>query len=175
MKKNTRNLQKKIEIKSELERISNKTLLIFTISLISEIILLFLYSAFQGVGSYIAKIQGFVTTIAVLGFIAFVSLLVSGLIIKNKKGASLLTKRLIDWSIASLAISFAAFIIYPIDIVTSLFSLIGLANKGGVLAMKMSVIAGSKATLAVIIGVAVYVIVMFVYYGIRTKKIKNSK
>ena len=74
-----------------------------------------------------------------------------------------------------MAISFAAFIIYPIDIVTSLFSLIGLANKGGVLAMKMSVIAGSKATLAVIIGVAVYVVAMFVYYGIRTKKIKNSK
>ncbi len=176
MKKNTsKSLQKKIEIKNELERISNKTLLIFTMALISEIVLLFLYSAFQGVGSYIAKLQGFVTFMSVLGFAAFIGLLVSGLIIKNKRGESLLTKRLIDWSIFSLAVSVASFIIYPIDIVTGLFSVIGLANKGGVIAMKLSSVMGSKAVLAVIIAVAVYVVAMFIYYHIRANKVKNSK
>ncbi len=176
MKKNTsKSLQKKIEIKNELERISNKTLLVFTMALISEIVLIFLYSAFQGVGSYIAKLQGFVTFMSVLGFVAFAGLLAAGLIIKSKKGASILTKRLIDWSIFSAAVCVAAFIIYPIDIVTTLFSMIGLANKGGVIAMKLSSIMGAKSILFVIIGVALYTTVMFIYYHIKTKKIKNSK
>lgn len=174
-KNNSKSLQKKLEIKNELERISNKTLLIFTMALVSEIVLIFLYSAFQGVGSYVAKLQGFVTFMSVFGFVAFLGLLVSGLIIMKNKGASILTKRLIDWSIASLALSVAAFIIYPIDIVTTVFSAVGLANKGGVIAMKMSSFMGSESVLFVIIGVAVYTAVMFIYYHIITNKIKNGK
>ena len=176
MKKNTsKSLQKKIEIKNELERISNKTLLVFTMALISEILLIFLYSAFQGVGSYIAKIQGFVTFMSVLGFVAFSGLLISGFIIRNKKGESIIAKRLVDWSIFSAAVCISSFIIYPIDIVTTVFSMIGLANKGGVIAMKLSSVMGAKSVLFVIICVAVYTAAMFIYYNIKSKKIKNSK
>lgn len=176
MKKNTRqNIQKKAEIKNEVEHLSNKSLIIFTVALICEIVLLFLYSAFQGVGSYISKLQTFVTTVSIIGLILFAAMILISVILKKKKGASALTSGLMSWSFVALAVSVCSFVIYPIDIVTGLFTAIGLANKGGVLALKLSSIMGSKAILVIMLALIVYVIAMFVYYGIKMKKVKNSK
>ncbi len=173
MGKNTKkDIQKKAEIKNQLERISNKTLVIFTVSLIFGIVLLFLYTAFKGVGTYIPKLQGFVTFVSVFTFIGFIALFVTALMLKKKNGVR---ESLKNWSIVALVISVCSFFIYPVDIVTSLFSMIGLANKGGVIAMKLSKIMGSTAILTIIIGLIVYVIGVFIYYNIKSNKIKNNK
>ena len=82
---NARNIQRKVEIKNELEHISNKSLVIFTVALISEIVLLFLYSAFSGIGSHLSKLQGFVTTVSIIGFIGFLAMFISAIML-NKKG-----------------------------------------------------------------------------------------
>ena len=173
MGKNTKkDIQKKAEIKNQLEHISNKTLVIFTVSLISGIVLLFLYTAFKGVGTYIPKLQGFVTFVSVFAFISFVALFVTSEILKKKNS---IRESLKNWSIVSFVISICSFFIYPVDIVTSLFSMIGLSNKGGVIAMKLSSVMGSTAILAIIAGLIVYVIAVFIYYNIKSNKIKNNK
>ena len=171
-KNTTKDIQKKAEIKNQLEHISNKTLIIFTVSLISGILLLFLYTAFKGVGTYIPKLQGFVTFVSVFAFISFIALLVISKMLKKKNSVR---ESLKNWSIVSLVISVCSFFIYPVDIVTSLFTMIGLSNKGGVIAMKLSKIMGSTAILAIIIGLIIYVIGVFIYYNIKSKKIKNNK
>lgn len=171
-KNTTKDIQKKAEIKNQLEHISNKTLIIFTVSLISGIVLLFLYTAFKGVGTYIPKLQGFVTFVSVFSFISFIALLVISKMLKKKNSVR---ESLKNWSIVSLVISVCSFFIYPVDIVTSLFTMIGLSNKGGVIAMKLSKIMGSTAILAIIIGLIIYVIGVFIYYNIKSKKIKNNK
>lgn len=171
-KNTTKDIQKKAEIKNQLEHISNKTLIIFTVSLILGIVLLFLYTAFKGVGTYIPKLQGFVTFVSVFAFISFIALLVISKMLKKKNSVR---ESLKNWSIVSLVISVCSFFIYPVDIVTSLFTMIGLSNKGGVIAMKLSKIMGSTAILAIIIGLIIYVIGVFIYYNIKSKKIKNNK
>lgn len=175
MKKTKRDIQKKIEIKNELERISNKTVLIFTVSLVCEIVLLFLYTAFKGVGSHIPKLQSFVTVMSVIGFICFAALILSSCTLKKKQGNAIIVKKLKDWSIVSIVVSIASFFIYPVDIVTGLFTAIGFANKGGVIAMKLTKFMGPVAILAIIVGIVIYVIGMFIYYNIKSNKIKNSK
>ena len=172
MGKNTKkDIQKKAEIKNQLEHISNKTLVIFTVSLISGIVLLFLYTAFKGVGSYIPKLQGFVTFVSVFALISFIAMLIVSLVLKKNE----VSRGLKNWSFVALAISVCSFFIYPVDIVTGLFSMIGLSNKGGVIAMKLSKIMGSTAILAIIIGLIIYVTIVFIYYNIKSNKIKKNK
>ena len=176
MKKNMKkNIQRKAEIKNELEHISNKSLIIFSVSLICGIILIFLYSAFQGVGSYIPKLQAFVSGVAIFALAVAFGLAVASKVVNNKKSTSVLSYSFKNWSIVALVVSICSFFIYPIDIVTGIFNSIGLANKGGVIAMKLANLMGPKAILAIIIGLVIYVIAMFVYYGIKSKKIKNNK
>ena len=172
---NARNIQRKAEIKNELEHISNKSLVIFTVVLISEIILLFLYSAFSGVGSHLSKLQGFVTAVCFIGFIGFLAMIITSLVLDKKKGSKKVIASLKNWSIVSLVISICSFFIYPIDVTTILFSMIGLANKGGVIALKLSGLDEQKVILVIIALLAVYVAGMFIYYGIKSKKIKNKK
>lgn len=172
MGKNTKkDIQKKAEIKNQLEHISNKTLVIFTVSLISGIVLLFLYTAFKGVGSYIPKLQGFVTFVSVFALISFIAMLIVSLVLKKNE----VSRGLKNWSFVALAVSVCSFFIYPVDIVTGLFSMIGLSNKGGVIAMKLSNIMGSTAILAIIIGLIIYVTIVFIYYNIKSNKIKKNK
>ncbi|MBR4892900.1 MAG: hypothetical protein IKZ35_02835 [Clostridia bacterium] len=162
-------IQKRKEIKQELDILSNKLLMMFTISLILGIVLIFLHSAFMGYGSHIPKVQGFVTFISTLGFILFLALLISSFIVNKKIKVSLR-----NWSIVSLVIGTGAFFVYPIDIVSSFFSLIGLPNKGGVLAVKLSNIMGTKAIKVILIGLVIYVIGMFIYYTVKGNKIKSK-
>lgn len=176
MKKNMKkNIQRKIEIKNELEHISNKSLIIFSVALVFEIILLFLYTAFKGVGTYIPKLQAFITGVSVFALAAFVVLMVVYNSFKNKKRTTVKAKSFKNWSFVALAISVCSFFIYPIDIITGIFNTIGFANKGGVIAMKFAKVMGPTAILAIIIGILVYVIGMFVYFNILSNKIKNNK
>lgn len=175
MKKTKKDFQKKFEIKNELERISNKTVLIFTVALVCEIVLLFLYTAFKGVGTHIPKLQSFVTVMSIIGLLLFVGLLLASAIVKKNSSKAVLAKKLKDWSIVSIVLCVASFFIYPVDIVTGIFTGIGLANKGGVIAMKLTKFMGPTAILAIIIGIIIYVIGMFIYYHIKSKKIKSSK
>lgn len=176
MKKNIRkNIQRKIEIKNELEHISNKSLIIFSVALVFEIILLFLYTAFKGVGSYIPKLQAFITGVSVLSLIAFVALIAIYSSLKNKKRSVNTSISFKNWSFVALAISVCSFFIYPIDIITGIFNTIGFANKGGVIAMKLAKIMGPTAILVIIVGILIYVIGMFIYFNILSNKIKNNK
>lgn len=173
---NARNIQRKVEIKNELEHISNKSLVIFTVALISEIVLLFLYSAFSGIGSHLSKLQGFVTTVSIIGFIGFLAMFISAIMLNKKGGKKKIIASLKNWSIVSLIISVCSFLVYPIDITTGFFKIIGLANKGGVLALWLSEkLNEQKVILALIILLAVYVVGMFIYYNIKSNKIKNKK
>ena len=112
MKKNTKlkeNAKKRLAKEKELERLSNKELIVFTCGLVVEVILMFFYSALK---SNVAVKAGW--TLVVLSgilFLGFIALLVSGILLNKKSEKEKTAKSLINWGIFSLASSVGALFI----------------------------------------------------------------
>ena len=174
-KNDIKRIQRKKEVKAELDYISNKSLTMFTVSLMCGIVLLFLYSAFQGYGSHTAKVQGFVTSMAIIGGIGFLGLMIASFITGRKESKKKIAVSLRNWGIVSLVIGIASAYIYPVDLIVDLFKVIGMENKGGALAVKVVNGMGTVAIKRLLIALVIYVVVMFVYYQIKANKIKNKK
>lgn len=168
------NIQKKIEKKREIERLSNKSLTVFTVALFCEVILMFLYSALNGSGAYRNAVEDFIAVFSAVSFVSFIGLLVASLIIKNKKGKSALTVGLRNWSFFALAVSFGSFLMVARVIIPVLFGAVGLANLGGAITVKIVRFTGSFAAGIIMLAIAIYVVAIFVFYNMKIKKIKKS-
>ncbi len=174
MKKNTKfaeNAKKRIAREKELERLSNKELIVFTCGLVAEIVLMFFYSALK---SAVAVKAGWTLVVLSGVFMAgFIALLVSGIVLAkkgDKKAASLK-----NWSFLSLAASLSALLISSGRIIAAI------AEKTG---WDLSVSWGrffvygqyQPKSMAVyfMIAVAVYVIAAMIYFGVKSYKVKKG-
>ena len=176
MKKNTKmaaNAKKRMEKEKELERLSNKELIIFTIGLIAEVLLLFFYSALK---STVAVKAGWV----LVGFsgaflIGFIALLVAGSVAK-KGNAEMKAKSLKNWSFCSLAFAIGAFLLSAGRLVEACASAFGWDISTNILRYFVSGNPLQPRQMAVylIIAVAVYVIASMVYFAVKSNKIKKS-
>lgn len=169
------NIQRKIEKKREIEKLSNKSLTIFTVALCCEVILMFLYSALNGSGAYRNAVEDFVAIVSYCTFVFFVILLVSSLVVKAKKGKCKTVSVLRNWGFFTLAVSIAAFLMVSRVMIPQIFSFFGLANLGGVITVKTVRFSGAFAATAIMIATAIYVILAFVYYDMKVRKVKKSK
>ena len=168
-------MQKKIEIKKEIEKLSNKSLTIFTVALFCEVILMFLASALNGSGAYRSGLDDFVSVTCGVCLGAFILMVVAYFVMKNKKVNVELTKQFMNWGYVVLAVSVGSFFISAPTISPAVFSFIGLTNLGGALAVKMVRFSGTTASDGIMVIVAIYVVAMFVYYNMKANKIKKSK
>ena len=168
------NIQKKIEKKREIEKLSNKSLTVFTVALFCEVILMFLYSALNGSGAYRNAVEDFIAVLSVIAFVTFIGLLVASLIVKNKKGESAVSVGLRNWSFFALAVSIGSFIMVARVMIPAVLGAIGLANLGGAITVKIVRFTGSFAAGIIMLAIAIYVIAIFVFYNMKIKKIKKS-
>jgi len=176
MKKNTKmaaNAKKRMEKEKELERLSNKELIIFTVGLLAEVALLFFYSALK---STVAVKAGWVLVgLSGAFLIGFIALLVCGIMTGKKGGSEAKAKSLKNWSFCSLAFAVGALLLSLGRIIEAI------AGKTG---WDLSVSFGRyfvygslqprDMAVYLIIAVAVYVVAAMIYYGVKTHKIKKS-
>ena len=167
------NIQRRIEKKREIEKLSNKSLTIFTVALCCEVILMFLYSALSGSGAYRNAVEDFIAVVSYSAFALFVILLVLSFVVKAKKETS--AKRLRNWGFFILTVSIASFLMVSRVMIPQIFSFFGLANLGGVITVKTVRFSGAFAATAIMIITAIYVILSFIYYDMKVRKIKKSK
>ena len=175
MKKDVnKNMQKKLDRKKELEKIANKSLTVFTVGLILEVILIFFSSALKVTGATRATLDNFICTVAVIAIIVFLILLAIGLYVK-KNGKEETGKEVLNWSIFSLFVFLGASMMAETTVIPAVFSFIGLTNIGGVIALKLVPLSGANGAYILMAVVALYVVVMFIYHTALSNKIKKSK
>ncbi len=176
MKKDVKQaMLKNIDKKKEIERLSNKSLTVFTVVLVFEVLLIFISSGLTATGSMWNAMNNFVTAVCAITFVTFIGLLVSSFVVKNKKGGERTVKVLKDWSFASLATSVGAFIIALPTVLPEVAAVFGLRNLGGAIAVKLVPFSGANASYVIMALLAVYVIISFIYFNIKSKQIKKSK
>lgn len=176
MKKDTnKNMQKKVDKKRELEKLSNKSLTMFTVGIICEVILIFLSSALKVTGATRASIDNFICVILVIALIVFAALLIASCYIKKKNGKEEIAKNLLNWSFFALAVFLGSAMMVETTVIPAIFEFIGLTNIGGVIALKLVPLSGANGAYILMAVVAIYVIAMFIYYNIKSNKIKKSK
>lgn len=175
MKKDMKlSMQKKIENKKEIEKLSNKSLTVFTVALFCEVILMFLASALNGTGSYRSALDDFICVTCGAALVVFVAMLIVGSYMK-KNASSELAASVFNWSFVILAVSMGSFFISAPSILPAVLGVVGQEYLGGALAVKMVRFSGTNAAYAIMILIAVYVIFVFVYNNMKAKKIKKSK
>lgn len=176
MKKDVKlSMQKKIENKKEIEKLSNKSLTVFTAALFCEVILMFIASALNGTGSYRSTFDDFVCITCGVAFVVFAAMLISAFVMKKKNASAELATGILKWSFVALAVSVGSFFISAPSILPVVFKVIGQEYLGGALAVKMVRFSGSGAAYTIMALIAVYTIFIFVYYNMKAKKIKKSK
>ena len=177
MKKNTKmaaNAKKRMEKEKELERLSNKELIIFTIGLIAEVVLLFFYSALK---STVAVKAGWVLVGFAGAFLAgFIALLVAGTMSAKKGGSEKKVKSLKNWSFCSLAFSIGALLMSAGRIVEACASAFGWDISTNILRYFVSgnPLQPRQMAIYLIVAVAVYVIASMIYFAVKSNKIKKS-
>ena len=176
MKKDAKiSIERKIEKKKEIEKLSNKSLTIFTIALCFEVVLVFLSSALKSGGSYRAALEDFIFTIYIIGAVGFIGLVGASIYIKKKKNKPELSKTLFNWGIFSLMVAIGATMLAATTVIPNMFKLIGLENIGGVITLALVPYTGATAAYILMAAIAVYVTLMFICNDIKAKKIKKSK
>ena len=178
MKKNKKvaqSAERKLQKKKELEHISNKELIVFTVGLVAEVILMFFYSALR---STVQVNAGWVLAWSSLAFfIIFIALIVCSIVNKNKGADEKMVKSLRNWGFCSLAFAAGALFISAGRIITSYCSAHGIDTSTSLARFFVSgsYFAPSNAVVITMILVALYVIAAMIYYGILSAKVKKSK
>ena len=154
--------QAKKEKKALIEKMSNKLLVIFSVSLVAEILLLFLYTSFM--------------TVTYLVFLAaFIALIVTASVLKKKgKKPEAFTTRMKNWSFVALACAVVCFLIMPNPTISFLFNLIGQGEAAQNIFTITNRVTGSKGIPYIMGALAIYVIVMFIVTNVKIKKIQKS-
>lgn len=166
MNKTTKeNLKGKLERKKEIERLSDKSLLVFTMALLCEVILIFLYSAFKN--TYRPSLSRTLGWISLILFATFIILMVSG--------KRLDKKTLKNWGYFSLASSLCSFVIASNVIIRDVLYLLKLEKVAEYLFGALNIISADKGALAIMIGIAIYVVCSFIYYNIKINNLKKNK
>lgn len=177
MKKHTKmtaNPQKKLEKEKELERLSNKELIIFSVGLIAEVILLYFYSALKSAVRSDAEV--ILMWLSGIFFVVFAGLLVASILKAKKNGVSKKTRSLKNWGWCSLAFSIGALAISFGRIVQTLLPKMGvdLATSWGRYFVYGSYFQSRSMAVYVMGAVAIYVVAAMIYYAIKSYKVKKS-
>lgn len=166
--------QLKKEKKQQIEKLSNKLLVIFSTSLVAEIILLFLYTSFKST-STVLYMNTFMTVVTLVFLALFIALLVTAVVLRKKdKKPETFTTRMKNWSFVALACSVVSFIIMPNPIIGFLFGLVGQGEAAQNVYNFTNQFTGSKGIPYIMGALAVFVIVMFIVINVKIKKIQKS-
>ena len=162
------------EKERELERLSNKELIVFTVGLVAEIVLMFFYSALKS--TVAIKAAWVLAWLSGAFFIGFVALLVAG-IMKGKKGGSAeKAASLKNWSFCALAFSIGSLLIAMGRIVEKIAAATGwdLSLSWGRYFVNGSYFQPRSMAVYMMAIVGVYVIGAMIYYAIKSYKVKKS-
>ena len=178
MKKNTKmadNAKKKLEKEKELERLSNKELIIFSMGLVAEVILLYFYSALKSAVRKDAEV--ILMWMAGIFFVGFAALLVTSILSAKKNGKTKKSVSLKNWSFCSLAFSVGSFIIPAGNVIREAVQEARIkAGQDIALHWSRKLYYFDSRSMAeyVMIAVAVYVVAAMIYYAIKSYKVKKS-
>jgi hypothetical protein len=166
--------QAKKEKKALIEKMSNKLLVIFSVSLVAEILLLFLYTSFKSTGT-VLYMNTFMTVTYLVFLAAFIALIVTASVLKKKgKKPEAFTTRMKNWSFVALACAVVSFLIMPNPTISFLFNLIGQGEAAQNIFTITNRVTGSKGIPYIMGALAIYVIVMFIVTNVKIKKIQKS-
>lgn len=177
MKKNTKvalSGEKKLQKKKELERISNKQLIIFTVGLIAEVILLFFYSALKS-----SAYNGACKVLewgSLAFFVIFIALLIIAAVKKKKGAEEKKVKSIRNWGFCSLAFAFGSLFVVSGKLISDKGldkpdSLFFRYFTGGTY---LNPQAGNSVITAMIL-VAAYVLIALICLSIKAAKVKKSR
>lgn len=166
--------QAKKEKKAQIEKLSNKLLVIFSVSLAAEILLLFLYTSFKNTGT-VLYMNTFMTVTYLVFLAVFVALIVTASVLKKKeKKPETFTNRMKNWSFVALACSVVSFLIMPNPTISFLFHLFGQDEAAQSVFNVTNRVTGSKGIPYIMGALVIYVIVMFIVTNVKIKKIQKS-
>lgn len=178
MKKNTKvaqSAERKLQKKKELERISNKELIIFTVGLVAEVILMFFYSALRSSAQTTA---GWVLAWCALAFfLIFIGFLVFSAIEKKKGATDKKVKSLKNWGFCSLAFAAGSLFVSAGRIITSYCAKKGIDTSTNIARYFTagSYLDPKNAVVIAMILVALYVVAALIFFGIKSAKVKKSR
>lgn len=165
------NQQKKQQKKAALEKLSNKMLVIFTAGLLSEVVLMYLYSFMRNS----SMINGANVFVAILTFISIAALIV--LFVKAKKSTDEAKKKTLkNWGWFAVAYAAISFLISYNKIFSWLFFWSNNAQTW--LRTIMSKITFGQSQLRIVLGtmiaIAIYLVVSIIVISVKSSKIKKQ-
>ncbi len=177
MKKNDKmaaKSKKRHEKERELERLSNKELIVFTVGLIAEIALMFFYSALKSTVS--VKAAWVLVWLSGAFFIGFAALLISGIVMAKKGGSEKKAASLKNWSFCALAFSVCSLLISTGRIVEKVAANTGwdLSLSWGRYFVNGSYFQPRSMAVYMMVAVAIYVVAAMIYFAVKSHKIKKS-
>lgn len=165
------NQQKKQQKKAALEKLSNKMLVIFTAGLLSEVVLMYLYSFMRNS----SMINGTNVFVAILTFISIAAHIV--LFVMSKKATDETKKKTLkNWGWFAVAYAAISFLISYNKIFSWLF--FWSDNAQTWLRTIMSKITLGQGQLRIVLGtmiaVAIYLVVSIIVISVKSSKIKKQ-